>query len=139
MQPPAQEIVARDLHDNTWTFRHIYRGIAPFSNPFSSCLLIRLYSVRLKWCFVKLFLLLLTMSLLLKCYFNPILLFTTTSPGGLLSVYDYSRINIIHAFLFGVKCCFILCYLSSLNLTVGWIMRCIVLSICQKCTRSNSY
>ncbi|RVX05451.1 Auxin response factor 19 [Vitis vinifera] len=23
---PAQEIVARDLHDNTWTFRHIYRG-----------------------------------------------------------------------------------------------------------------
>ncbi|XVF48850.1 hypothetical protein PTKIN_Ptkin03bG0221500 [Pterospermum kingtungense] len=26
MQPPAQEIVARDLHDNTWTFRHIYRG-----------------------------------------------------------------------------------------------------------------
>ncbi|KAB1199695.1 Auxin response factor 19 [Morella rubra] len=26
MQPPAQEIVARDLHDNSWTFRHIYRG-----------------------------------------------------------------------------------------------------------------
>ncbi|XP_020520669.1 auxin response factor 5 isoform X2 [Amborella trichopoda] len=26
MQPPAQEIVARDLHDNLWTFRHIYRG-----------------------------------------------------------------------------------------------------------------
>lgn len=26
MQPPAQEIVARDLHDQTWTFRHIYRG-----------------------------------------------------------------------------------------------------------------
>ncbi|GAY37619.1 hypothetical protein CUMW_030420 [Citrus unshiu] len=26
MQPPAQEIVARDLHDTTWTFRHIYRG-----------------------------------------------------------------------------------------------------------------
>lgn len=26
MQPPAQEIVARDLHDNVWTFRHIYRG-----------------------------------------------------------------------------------------------------------------
>ncbi|KAH9652829.1 auxin response factor 19 [Citrus sinensis] len=25
MQPPAQEIVARDLHDTTWTFRHIYR------------------------------------------------------------------------------------------------------------------
>ncbi|KAF3437281.1 hypothetical protein FNV43_RR20034 [Rhamnella rubrinervis] len=26
MQPPAQEIVARDLHDNVWNFRHIYRG-----------------------------------------------------------------------------------------------------------------
>ncbi|KAL0374602.1 UNVERIFIED_CONTAM: Auxin response factor 19 [Sesamum radiatum] len=26
MQPPAQELVARDLHDQTWTFRHIYRG-----------------------------------------------------------------------------------------------------------------
>ncbi|KAL0333620.1 UNVERIFIED_CONTAM: Auxin response factor 19 [Sesamum angustifolium] len=25
MQPPAQELVARDLHDNVWTFRHIYR------------------------------------------------------------------------------------------------------------------
>ncbi|XP_044481309.1 auxin response factor 19-like [Mangifera indica] len=29
MQPPAQEIVARDLHETTWTFRHIYRGIPP--------------------------------------------------------------------------------------------------------------
>ncbi|KAK7265469.1 hypothetical protein RJT34_33089 [Clitoria ternatea] len=26
MQPPAQELVAKDLHDNTWSFRHIYRG-----------------------------------------------------------------------------------------------------------------
>ncbi|XP_026458268.1 auxin response factor 19-like [Papaver somniferum] len=26
MQPPAQELIARDLHDNAWTFRHIYRG-----------------------------------------------------------------------------------------------------------------
>ncbi|XP_030548523.1 auxin response factor 19-like isoform X2 [Rhodamnia argentea] len=26
MQPPAQELMARDLHDNMWTFRHIYRG-----------------------------------------------------------------------------------------------------------------
>ncbi|PPS01450.1 hypothetical protein GOBAR_AA19208 [Gossypium barbadense] len=26
MQPPAQELVARDLHENPWTFRHIYRG-----------------------------------------------------------------------------------------------------------------
>ncbi|KAK7830552.1 auxin response factor 5 [Quercus suber] len=27
MQPPTQELVVRDLHDNTWTFRHIYRGV----------------------------------------------------------------------------------------------------------------
>ncbi|KAL3505379.1 hypothetical protein ACH5RR_035220 [Cinchona calisaya] len=26
MQPPTQELVVRDLQDNTWTFRHIYRG-----------------------------------------------------------------------------------------------------------------
>ncbi|KAI6679777.1 hypothetical protein NL676_033658 [Syzygium grande] len=26
MQPPCQELMARDLHDNSWTFRHIYRG-----------------------------------------------------------------------------------------------------------------
>nr|QGJ03865.1 ARF19.2 [Eucommia ulmoides] len=26
MQPPAQELMARDLHDSVWTFRHIYRG-----------------------------------------------------------------------------------------------------------------
>ena len=26
MQPPSQELLVRDLHDNTWTFRHIYRG-----------------------------------------------------------------------------------------------------------------
>ncbi|EEC72457.1 hypothetical protein OsI_05804 [Oryza sativa Indica Group] len=26
MQPPAQELQARDIHDNVWTFRHIYRG-----------------------------------------------------------------------------------------------------------------
>ncbi|RDX68914.1 Auxin response factor 5, partial [Mucuna pruriens] len=26
LQPPAQELVARDLHDNVWRFRHIYRG-----------------------------------------------------------------------------------------------------------------
>lgn len=30
MQPPAQEIVAKDLHDTTWTFRHIYRGLHHF-------------------------------------------------------------------------------------------------------------
>ena len=27
-QPPTQELVVRDLHENTWTFRHIYRGKA---------------------------------------------------------------------------------------------------------------
>jgi hypothetical protein len=27
MQPPAQELQARDIHDNVWTFRHIYRGV----------------------------------------------------------------------------------------------------------------
>ncbi|XP_073275773.1 auxin response factor 5-like [Primulina huaijiensis] len=26
VQPPTQELVVRDLHENTWTFRHIYRG-----------------------------------------------------------------------------------------------------------------
>ncbi|GMH23294.1 hypothetical protein Nepgr_025137 [Nepenthes gracilis] len=26
MQPPAQELVAKDLHGQTWKFRHIYRG-----------------------------------------------------------------------------------------------------------------
>ncbi|KAL8130227.1 hypothetical protein V2J09_019382 [Rumex salicifolius] len=26
MQPPAQELTARDLHDSLWTFRHVYRG-----------------------------------------------------------------------------------------------------------------
>ncbi|KAL6858964.1 hypothetical protein ACP4OV_017966 [Aristida adscensionis] len=26
MQPPAQELQARDLHDAVWTFRHIFRG-----------------------------------------------------------------------------------------------------------------
>ena len=27
MQPPAQELQARDIHDNVWTFRHIFRGV----------------------------------------------------------------------------------------------------------------
>ncbi|KAJ6826981.1 auxin response factor 16 isoform X1 [Iris pallida] len=26
MQPPAQELVAKDLHNVSWTFRHVYRG-----------------------------------------------------------------------------------------------------------------
>ncbi|CAA7391313.1 unnamed protein product [Spirodela intermedia] len=26
MQPPNQELIVQDLHDNSWTFRHIYRG-----------------------------------------------------------------------------------------------------------------
>ncbi|XWS32990.1 hypothetical protein CRYUN_Cryun22dG0038700 [Craigia yunnanensis] len=25
-QPPAQELIARDLHDNEWKFRHVFRG-----------------------------------------------------------------------------------------------------------------
>jgi hypothetical protein len=33
MQPPAQELVARDLHDNVWTFRHIYRGMLILQHP----------------------------------------------------------------------------------------------------------
>ena len=40
MQPPAQELSARDLHDNSWTFRHIYRGILL---PMMSYLLIFLF------------------------------------------------------------------------------------------------
>ncbi|KAL6509991.1 hypothetical protein OROHE_020608 [Orobanche hederae] len=31
MQPPTQELVVRDLHNNTWTSRHIYRGLLPDS------------------------------------------------------------------------------------------------------------
>lgn len=30
MQPPCQELVAKDIHDNTWTFRHIFRGFILF-------------------------------------------------------------------------------------------------------------
>lgn len=26
LQPPAQELIAKDLHDNDWKFRHIFRG-----------------------------------------------------------------------------------------------------------------
>lgn len=26
MQPPNQELIVKDIHDNIWTFRHIYRG-----------------------------------------------------------------------------------------------------------------
>ncbi|GJN39283.1 hypothetical protein PR202_gb28392 [Eleusine coracana subsp. coracana] len=33
MQPPAQEIQARDLHDNIWTFRHIYRACICRASP----------------------------------------------------------------------------------------------------------
>ncbi|KAK7257937.1 hypothetical protein RIF29_07189 [Crotalaria pallida] len=28
MQPPTQELVVQNLHNNTWKFRHIYRGHA---------------------------------------------------------------------------------------------------------------
>lgn len=27
MQPPSQELVATDIHHNTWTFRHVFRGM----------------------------------------------------------------------------------------------------------------
>lgn len=37
MQPPAQELVARDLHDTVWTFRHIYRGMF-FVWPLECCI-----------------------------------------------------------------------------------------------------
>lgn len=36
MQPPAQELVAKDLHDVSWTFRHIYRGM----NLYLPCLFV---------------------------------------------------------------------------------------------------
>lgn len=37
MQPPAQELMAKDLHDSAWTFRHIYRGSSLFKTfSFSS-------------------------------------------------------------------------------------------------------
>lgn len=33
MNPPCQELVAKDLHGFEWNFRHIYRGIgAPYGN-----------------------------------------------------------------------------------------------------------
>lgn len=35
MQPPAQELIARDLHDNEWKFRHIFRGRYSFLDIFS--------------------------------------------------------------------------------------------------------
>lgn len=34
-QPPAQELIARDLHDVEWKFRHIFRG--KFEPLFSTC------------------------------------------------------------------------------------------------------
>lgn len=42
MQPPCQELTAKDLHDQTWTFRHIYRGI---SIQIPSFCLIKYYSI----------------------------------------------------------------------------------------------
>ncbi|KAK4768827.1 hypothetical protein SAY86_026977 [Trapa natans] len=33
LQPPAQELIARDLHDNEWKFRHVFRGIRRSSRP----------------------------------------------------------------------------------------------------------
>ncbi|RWW73485.1 hypothetical protein BHE74_00018664 [Ensete ventricosum] len=31
-QPPAQELIAKDLHGNEWKFRHIFRGIRTSGN-----------------------------------------------------------------------------------------------------------
>lgn len=44
-QPPAQELIARDLHDNEWKFRHIFRGEFYFTdtNWFCICLIILSY------------------------------------------------------------------------------------------------
>ncbi|KAJ9702963.1 hypothetical protein PVL29_004635 [Vitis rotundifolia] len=35
-QPPAQELIARDLHDVEWKFRHIFRG-SVYANCFFNC------------------------------------------------------------------------------------------------------
>jgi len=35
-QPPAQELIARDLHDVEWKFRHIFRGKVLFLCCFNS-------------------------------------------------------------------------------------------------------
>lgn len=43
MQPPAQELIAKDLHDNAWTFRHIYRGITIATHTYSSSIAIFLF------------------------------------------------------------------------------------------------
>lgn len=45
MQPPNQELVVRDLHDNTYTFRHIYRGknSLVLSFPFYWVILVLIY------------------------------------------------------------------------------------------------
>lgn len=32
MNPPCQELVAKDLHGKEWNFRHIYRGIYVFGD-----------------------------------------------------------------------------------------------------------
>ncbi|GMN54543.1 hypothetical protein TIFTF001_023671 [Ficus carica] len=44
-QPPAQELIARDLHDNEWKFRHIFRGKVFFSvqNLSAKCLFFEKY------------------------------------------------------------------------------------------------
>ncbi|KAJ4869555.1 Auxin response factor 2 [Raphanus sativus] len=33
LQPPTQELVAKDLHANEWRFRHIFRGIGFLTSP----------------------------------------------------------------------------------------------------------
>lgn len=46
MQPPAQELMAKDLHDQTWTFRHIYRG-QPKRHLLTTCWSVFISSKRL--------------------------------------------------------------------------------------------
>ena len=65
MQPPAQELGAKDLHDASWTFRHIYRGyellLVFLTNAMYSMLLHTLLSkciylkIWLKWTYPDLF------------------------------------------------------------------------------------
>lgn len=35
--PPAQELIAKDLHGNEWKFRHIFRGEFSIIIKFFSC------------------------------------------------------------------------------------------------------
>lgn len=55
MQPPAQELVAKDLHGVAWTFRHIYRGMHPSytSDIFVLRLIVPCFSLASTRCYGK--------------------------------------------------------------------------------------